>query len=174
MSIKRVLIKKDKGITWFWVTDFVKGFPKKGARFETGVKQYDKLPTNIKIWVHPHLPKMKVVDNFRPPTPEEVTKHALELGHIVDGETFVDWYAKDDWKDRSGKKIRNWKTKVSRVWCKDENKIHPVIGAPKGQEFFYVMSNGKPIFPKRWRGGKPFGNSIVEDKLLQKEYETTK
>ena len=166
-----LVIKEDEGLYWFWITDYVKGFPKKGARFETGVKQFNKLPYKIQHFIKSYLPPMMIVNATEPPTPEQVSEYALQMGYLIDGKEFVDYYQNLDWKDTRGKKVHNWKTKVRQVWCKKDRKIEPVKGAPEGFEFFHAKHEDRIIFPTKWTGGKPYGKSIIEDQLLQKEFE---
>ena len=57
-------------------------------------------------------------ERFRPPTPAEVTDHALTLGSKLDGERFVAYYESNGW--RVGKNpMKNWKAAVV-TWVKKE------------------------------------------------------
>ena len=49
---------------------------------------------------------------FIPPTLEEVTAYIQEKHYSVDPKTFFEYYTETEWKDVSGKKIKNWKGKV--------------------------------------------------------------
>ncbi len=49
---------------------------------------------------------------FVPPTLEEVTAYIQEKHYSVNPKTFFDYYSETEWKDISGKKIKNWKGKV--------------------------------------------------------------
>ncbi len=70
--------------------------------------------------------------------------------------------------------IRDWKSKLKRVWCKDDRKMKAVKGAPKGYEFFHVIKDGKAIYPDSWKDGKPWSKSISTNILLKREYEERK
>lgn len=59
---------------------------------------------------------------FTPPTLEEVEAYCKERKNNVDAKRFIDYYSVDDWKDKNGKPVRNWKQKMISVWEKDDNK----------------------------------------------------
>ena len=119
---------------------------------------------------------------FNEPTPTEVMDYALELGYKVDAEEFISFYRnkaeaygkKGLWVDGRGKQVKDWRAKLRVVWCKDENKLKTVDGAPKGYESFYIEFEGKSVFPESWIDGKPFSKNMVVNKALIKEYEKRK
>lgn len=168
----RVQVYEISGVFWFLVREYIKGFPNKGGRFETGVKQFYGLPDELQrtLLKNYKLPPMRIVEQFQPPTPEEVTAYGIELGYFIDGQEFVKFYSDRDWKDAKGKKVRNWKLKVKSVWAKPEKKIKAHKDAPEGFEHFFVMHNGRAIFPAEWKHGLPYGESLIEDSLLQNKY----
>lgn len=59
---------------------------------------------------------------FTPPTLEEVEAYCKERKNNVDAKRFIDYYSVDDWKDKNGKPVRNWKQKMISVWEKDDSK----------------------------------------------------
>ena len=59
---------------------------------------------------------------YIPPTLEEVEAYCRERGNNVDPKAFYDYYSVGDWKDQSGKPVRNWKQKMIAVWEKDKPK----------------------------------------------------
>ena len=108
---------------------------------------------------------------FKPPKPEEVSQFALSLGHLVDGEAFVDYYSSNDWYNKNGKKVRSWKKTCERVWCREENKINFPDGAPKGFKTFYItLENGNIVVPERWRNGEPTHSNFLYADQLKEEY----
>lgn len=108
---------------------------------------------------------------FIPPTPEEATEYALSLGYVVNGQTFVDYYSKNDWYNKNNKKVRSWKATLERVWCREENKLELVDGAPEGFEYFHIMSdNGERISPEGWRNGRPTHSNYLHAELLIEEF----
>lgn len=110
-------------------------------------------------------------DSFVPPTPSEVSEYALTLGFLVNGKTFCDWYGENDWYDRNNKLVRNWKSKVSKVWCRDDNKLETADGAPKGFEYFYVeIEEGHRIYPQSWVKGLPSHNNHIYTQYLIDEF----
>lgn len=123
-------------------------------------------------------PQMKVVD-FNKPTAEEVTKYAMSIGFNLNGKTFVDYYDsvsdnKDYWVDGRNKRIKDWKAKVKKVWCKPEMELKKVPNAPKGFEYFHVMKDDVAYYPDGWRNEKPWSKSLTVDILLKREYEKSK
>jgi hypothetical protein len=161
-----------KKLVWFWVKDLTHSYPKSGPGYNKAVREFEEMPQEIRDWIKPELPFPLQSDReFVPPTAEQATAFAVSMGYMVDGQEFVDYYANNNWKNSRGKPVKDWKSTLRNVWCRPERKIPPNPGAPKGSEFFHVMVDGSPLFPKKWRNGLPFGDSIVEDKLLQKGYE---
>jgi hypothetical protein len=115
---------------------------------------------------------------FKEPTPEEISQYAMSQGHLIDANMVISFYKGnaqkrnvDGWMDSRGRRVKDWKAKLRLVWFKDENKLKEVKGAPKGFEYFYIMLDGKMIFPESWKGGKPHSKNLVIKKALEKEYE---
>ena len=52
---------------------------------------------------------------FIPPTKDEAFAFWSENSFIIDPYFFIDYYTDADWKDKSDKKIKNWKNKM-RTW----------------------------------------------------------
>jgi len=110
-------------------------------------------------------------DEYVPPTPREVADYALSLGYLVNGKNFVEYYADNDWYDKNNKLVRNWKTKVSKVWCRETNKLETADGAPKGYEYFFVeLDEGNKIYPTAWVGGIPTHYNHIYAQYLIDEY----
>jgi hypothetical protein len=61
------------------------------------------------------------VNVFTPPQIEEV-KLFFEENGFVNGERAWNYYNDADWKDSTGKPVKNWKQKMRGVWFKDENR----------------------------------------------------
>lgn len=123
----------------------------------------------------------KKITVFKIPSPEEVTKYARQIGHNVDGKAFVDFYNNSSesrldgkWQDGRGKLITDWKAKLRRVWCKDENKIKVVKGCPKGMESLSITFMDKEYFPESWEEGLPKHSDFGVTKMLQKEFNKLK
>lgn len=65
-----------------------------------------------------------VTKKFIPPTSAEVEEYFLEKGYTKDSaKKAFDYYSAGNWKDASGKQVKNWKQKMVGVWFKEENKI---------------------------------------------------
>lgn len=109
-------------------------------------------------------------ESFKAPTPKEVMEYGLELGYEVNGKAFVDYYADNDWYDKNNKKVRAWKSKVAKVWCREENKLESAKGAPRGYEYFFVdLEEGVRVFPESWKDGLPsHSNFIYAEYLINK------
>jgi hypothetical protein len=57
------------------------------------------------------------------PTIEEVKAYFNEKGYSSDAAVRAyEYYSVNNWKDKSGKKVQNWKQKMIAVWFKPENK----------------------------------------------------
>ena len=65
--------------------------------------------------------KKKKEKTFIPPTLEEIKNYCKERNNGVDCQRFYDYYAVNDWKDKDGKPIKNWKQKIIAVWEKKGN-----------------------------------------------------
>jgi hypothetical protein len=65
--------------------------------------------------------QQKKKKEFTPPTLEEVKAYCEERKNNVDAKRFIDYYSVDDWKDKNGKPVRNWKQKMISVWEKGDN-----------------------------------------------------
>ncbi len=49
---------------------------------------------------------------FIPPTLGDIKNYCLERNNNVDAQQFYDYYSVNDWKDKDGNSIKNWKQKV--------------------------------------------------------------
>ena len=67
-------------------------------------------------------------NKFVPPTQDEVSNYFIENGYSSDsGAKAFKYYHTGDWKDSSGKQVRNWKQKMQSVWFKEENLVKDKI-----------------------------------------------
>ena len=58
------------------------------------------------------------------PTLDDVVLYFESNGYKKEvGQTAFNYYNSNDWNDRNGKKVLNWKQKMIAVWFKEENKI---------------------------------------------------
>jgi len=71
----------------------------------------------------PSKPKREKKE-FIPPTLEEVENYVIEKQLVINPNKFIDWYAKSDWEDNQGKKIKNWKNKLIN-WDSREREKNP-------------------------------------------------
>lgn len=103
------------------------------------VFQYLIIDGKHKLVPTPIKKVLKLKKEFTPPTLDEVKAYFKEEGYREDvAERAFKHYSKGDWHDANGKKVNNWKQKMSTNWMKDENKIiTPVLNQPtEGIKFF--------------------------------------
>ena len=68
---------------------------------------------------------------FKEPTLEEVKTYCKERNNDVDAKKFIDYYQVNNWKDKDGKQIKNWKQKLI-TWENHNNKnIKKEASVPK-------------------------------------------
>jgi hypothetical protein len=71
-----------------------------------------------------NITEKKRVKAFSPPTLLEVQDYFFENGYTKEsGLKAFNYYNTAQWKDSTGKQVKNWKQKMIAVWFKDENKI---------------------------------------------------
>lgn len=65
---------------------------------------------------------------FIAPSQLEVCQYFLDSGFTeASAKTAFEYYSRMMWKDSRGKKVTNWKLKMTAVWFKEENKIKSII-----------------------------------------------
>jgi hypothetical protein len=154
------------------VTDHYKSLPKSKLNIRKAVDEGKTSKPILKAMFKTIFSLSDFESNgFKPPTPKEVTEYAMSLGYQLNGKTFVDYYGDNDWYDKNDKKVRAWKAKVQKVWCREENKLQSVKGAPDGFEFFFVdLEDGSRIFPESWKDGKPSHSNFIYAEYLTNEF----
>ncbi len=60
-------------------------------------------------------PKKTKTKIFKPPTVEEVKAYCMERKNGIDPDYFVDYYQRDNWIMKNGRKMSDWKAAV-RTW----------------------------------------------------------
>jgi hypothetical protein len=59
---------------------------------------------------------------MKPPTPKQVEDYAKSIGYTtLNGLKFTSYYAKNDWRLKGGRPMRNWKLAVN-TWHRQETK----------------------------------------------------
>lgn len=167
--------------TYFLVIDHFNSLPNSYPMRIKAQKDVRNIPIEVleRMEQDGVLPDIEEEEAFTPPTVEEVQEYALSKGHIVDGETFISYYERQaqdrnrtGWCDGRGKQVKNWKAKLRNVWFKQDNKLVASPDAPEGFEYFVARDDqGRIIQPLGWRNGKPYGDNMVQDKLLKAEFE---
>ena len=67
------------------------------------------------------MPAPKKKEPFvKPESALEVVEYAASIDYEIDGEKFIDWYTKSDWKTTKGNKLTSWKQAVV-TWKKRDN-----------------------------------------------------
>lgn len=162
----------EEGIRTIVIVDHYKSLAKSKANIRKGLDEGKSSKGRIKEILLDIFTKEDFQgDNFVPPTPQEVTDYAMGLGYQVNGKAFVDYYGDNDWYDKNNKKVRAWKAKVNKVWCREENKLETVKGAPKGYEYFFVdVEEGVRIFPESWKDGLPSHSNFIYAQYLIDEF----
>lgn len=175
-----IYVKKFDELIYFIVPAHFGTIPSSDATARRVTKLLSQLPDDFvkfleSINITPHI---KVVE-FNKPTAEEVTQYAMSIGFKIDGKAFVEYYdevsgGKDYWVDGRNKRIKDWKSKLKKVWCKPDRELKKMFDAPKGYEYFHVMKDDVAYYPDGWRNGKPWSKSLTIDILLKLEYENSK
>lgn len=78
---------------------------------------------------------------FIPPTLDEVKTYFIQNGYKPEaGEKAWRYYNEAEWKDSTGKQVKNWKQKMQGVWFKEENKS-PITDTLPPKEGFKISRN---------------------------------
>ena len=94
---------------------------------------------NDTVTVNETIKEKRVVNKFTAPAELEVITYFIENGYNeITAKKAFKYYETGEWKDSSGKQVRNWKQKMQSVWFKEENKI-----PQKSNGFDYNTVRGK-------------------------------
>lgn len=180
---KYLLVDKIDGILFFTLPAHFNSLPKSNSTILKVTKDLKELPNRLrrKLEIIGISVDRKAI-SFIKPTLEEVNSYAISMGYLIDGQAFIDYYEetanrygrKDIWLDSRGKQVKDWKGKLRKVWFKEERKLTPCKGAPKGYEYFFIELDGELKTPDGWRDGKPYSKNFLINKQLQKTYEERK
>ena len=176
---KLIYVKSYDEIIYFIIPAHFNTIPKS----ESSVSKVDKVLKSLPEQLVAFLETVGITLNskvreFIRPTEQEVVEYALSVGHLISGDTFIKYYddqaarygKRDIWVDGRGTQVRDWKAKLRKIWCKDENKIKSCPDAPKGYESFHVIENGVLVVPDGWKNGKPFSKNFTSDIILKRAY----
>lgn len=179
-----VYVKEFEGTVYFVIPAHFSSLPKSESSVMKVQKILESLPEDLVLFLKSiGITVNSKVREFKKPTPEEVSQYCLQQGYLVNGKDFVEYYEqqadrygkKGVWVDNRGKEVKDWKGKVRRVWCREENKLQKQTDAPKGFETFFVVDDsGSILQPDGWRKGLPYHKSLSIDLLLKREYEKRK
>jgi len=84
-------------------------------------------PSIDKNSIDKNIIKKEIYKERKNPTLEEIEQYCKERNNNIDAQKFYDYYEINNWKDKDGKKIKNWKQKMI-TWegrSKKENKDIP-------------------------------------------------
>lgn len=183
ISSNYLKVKEYDKILYFIVPAHFNTIPKSESSVAKVQKQLKQLPKALVDYLDTlGIKTSSKVRSFSKPEAQEVTDYALSLGYNISGEDFIKYYEDQSerygkrgvWVDGKGTQVRDWKAKLRRVWCRDENKLKEVKGAPKGFESFHVIFEGKTAFPDSWKNNKPHSKNLALDMKLKREYEERK
>lgn len=76
---------------------------------------------------------------FIPPTLEEVRDYCFDRGNSVDAKTFFDYYEANNWSDKDGKPVKNWKQRI--VSWEGRNSGGNQAGSNKGKYTYGAKHN---------------------------------
>ncbi len=176
---KFIYVKKIEGVVYFVIPAHFNTIPKSEASILKIQKALASLPDSLSQFLKTiGITTNFKVKEFKKPTPEEAAEYAVSLGYLVSGKDFVEYYENqafkygrsDIWVDGRGTPVKDWKAKLRKVWCKQENKMKTFDDAPKGFEAFYININGVIVYPDGWKNGKPFSKDFTSDIELKKQF----
>ncbi len=125
--LKRVKYQNEKG---FWEVDYVLFEGPANEESYLGKSEAGKPPKQYKKEEEIEKPSKKKV--FVPPTEQEVLAYFRENGQTdFQAKKAYNFYAKFDWTDSQGKKVKNWKQKMLNNWftdTPDQKQITPLDG----------------------------------------------
>jgi len=183
IKLKYLYVKKFEEVIYFIIPEHFNTIPKSEAVITKVNKTLETLPEALSLFLNSIGINVKAkTKEFVEPTPKEVTELSLSWGYLVDAEKFIGYYKEQSerygkkgiWVDGRGTQVRDWKAKLKRIWCRDENKIKTFKDAPKGFEGFHIIKDGNVITPDGWKNSKPFSKSFTVDIELKREYEKRK
>lgn len=176
---KLIVIKRFDEVVYFLVSDHFNSLPKSDSVINKSAREISELPKGLQELLTSMgiKPSSKVI-KFVKPTPKDVVEYAISQGYRVDAKTFIDYYegqAKSRgregvWMNSKGKVVRDWRATLKKIWLKDDQKLTPCAGAPKGFEYLYIDDGGKVVTPDGWRGGKPYCKNFLHNKQILKEF----
>lgn len=181
INVNLIFVKKYEGNIYFIIPSHFSTVGKSDIIVEKIKSNLKSLPQQLQEFLKSiGIEASKKRQKFNKPSPEEVEKYSISIGHFIDGETFCNFYENnplsDDrfWYDGRGKIVSDWRAKLRIVWAKDSNKINLPKNAPKGFEHFYIKKDDEPFFPDYWKNGLPYSKDFLINKQLQQEYEKRK
>lgn len=175
-----VKVKDVEGSIYFVIPKHFDSIPKSEATVSKVNKTLKELPEKLVEYLSSlGISINSKVKELVKPTPEQVSDYALTFGYLISGAEFCKYYEDQStrygkngiWVDGRGTQVRDWKSKLRKIWFKEEHKLKAVDGAPKGYETFFIKVGEVLIAPDGWKNGKPYSKSLVSDIKLKKEFE---
>jgi len=164
---------------YFAVLNHFMTLPKTESLAKKALQELETLPEKLKEALSSNIDIDKKIIKFSEPSEQDVLDYAVSKGFMVNAKDFIDYYRRmaeqfgksSGWYDSRGKQVKNWQGKLTKVWCKDENKLKKCEDAPKGYEYFHAVLNGRIVYPDYWKDGKPFSKEgLTTNKKLAEEY----
>lgn len=180
---KLIEIYSEDSIVYAVVTGHWNTIPKSQSSVNKIVKVYESSALIIKSKFKDRVNSFgNYIKSFEKPTKEVVQEYCNTLGYRINAKEFIDYYdsqslkynKNDIWVDGRGREIKDWKSKLRKVWCKLENKIEKPKETPKGLDDFHILFEGKITYPDSWKRGLPHSKNIAVDIKLKEAYEKWK
>ena len=180
----RELVKNDyihvgkyEGSVYFIVKEHFNSLPKSDSTVIKVTKEFKILPAKLVEELYRiGISVDKKMSSFKKPTISEVTEYSLSKGYMVDSKAFIDYYddisiekfnRKDVWFDSRGKQIKDWKSKLRKIWFKDSNKMTPCKDAPEGFENWFVMINAPANQGQDWEANIKLARERIYKKYVK-------
>ncbi len=176
---KYIHVKKHNKIVYFIIPEKFKRLAKSELALSKIRDELNSLPDEIVEFLESiNISTDAKTSIFKKPTVDDVLKYSLSQGYNINAEDFVDFYENqalsrgitDAWMDSKGKRVRDWKAKMKKVWFRPENKLKIPKNTPIGYELFHVLIDGVKKFPEEWKDGKPWSKDFITNKMLNSEF----
>lgn len=99
--------------------------------YMSNITNNNKEIKNNKLFFTKKVEKKSV---FIKPTLEEVQEYCKRRNNKVDAKKFYDYYEVNDWKDKNGNDVKNWKQKMIANWENQKNNNKVIVQKKTSQE----------------------------------------
>ncbi len=130
--------KNEVKFCWYYAA---KGYTTKlvGVYNKVGGGIQQSCINNIEDNIEDNKKKNYKKKSFEKPTLEEIMEYCKRRNNNVNPQKFYDYYDSNDWKDKNGKEVKNWKQKMIANWeretkgkeMSDDGRANRVRGIPR-------------------------------------------